>query len=407
MNSNWFISRTVRQARQMRKHVWKILSAQRDVLSDKAVTAVSEAMARLDAVARAPLDKKKVRAEMERLEEVANTWLKPYPHHSLRENIEVLLVAIAVAMGIRTFFLQPFKIPTGSMQPTLYGITSDPDFKRVAMPPDALKPDQDFEIPNPIARFVTFWIHGVSYTRVVSGSDGPVTEVRRPQKFLLFNLWQRFKIGDTWHVIWFPVDDLMERAGVLTRYGLNRKVFKKGEEVFKIKVFSGDHLFVDRLTYNFRRPTLGEIIVFETRGIRELPQDQFYIKRLVAVGPTEVRIGDDRHLVLNGRRLDNTTPHFEKVYSFDPQRSPADSQYSGHLNNQWLPSIAPLFPDGNAAYSVPPEHYMVMGDNTMNSSDSRRWGEFPASNVIGKSWLVYWPFGKQDGRDSRFGWGVR
>ena len=61
---------------------------------------------------------------MENLEKAANKWLKPYPNAAWRENVEVLLVALAVAMGIRTFFLQPFKIPTGSMQPTLYGVTS-------------------------------------------------------------------------------------------------------------------------------------------------------------------------------------------------------------------------------------------------------------------------------------------
>ncbi|HZV34681.1 MAG TPA: signal peptidase I, partial [Verrucomicrobiae bacterium] len=166
-----------------------------------------------------------------------------------------------------------------------------------------------------------------------------------------------------------------------------------------------------RLSYNFRRPTRGEIIVFETRGIGneygQLPQDQFYIKRLVALGGEKVRIGDDRHLVIDGVRLDKTTPHFENVYSFDPKQPPRDSQYSGHLNqtvaNEYhlYPNTAPLFPDSNAVFNVRPDHYMVMGDNTCNSSDSRVWGDFPCTNVIGKYFLVYWPF------TSRWGWNVK
>ncbi|MEI9864457.1 MAG: S26 family signal peptidase [Limisphaerales bacterium] len=72
----------------------------------------------------------KIRIKMEELEFAANKWIKPYPHSAWRENIEVLLVALSVAMAIRTFFLQPFKIPTGSMQPTLYGVNSEPDFSR-------------------------------------------------------------------------------------------------------------------------------------------------------------------------------------------------------------------------------------------------------------------------------------
>ena len=49
------------------------------------------------------------------------------PHCSMpewRENFEVLVVALAVAMAFRAYFYQPFQIPTGSMQPTLYGISS-------------------------------------------------------------------------------------------------------------------------------------------------------------------------------------------------------------------------------------------------------------------------------------------
>src|ERR1044071_6339752 len=133
MSINWFLSRPVRHATHMRKHVRKILSAQRDLLTPQAIDAVSKAMEATDQACRNSIDRKTLEAQMTKLEETANKWLKPYPSAGMRENIEVLLVAIAVAMGIRTFFLQPFKIPTGSMQPTLYGVTSSPDFSEAVM----------------------------------------------------------------------------------------------------------------------------------------------------------------------------------------------------------------------------------------------------------------------------------
>jgi signal peptidase I len=163
------------------------------------------------------------------------------------------------------------------------------------------------------------------------------------------------------------------------------------------------------MTYNFRRPNRGEIIVFETRDIEGMDprqHGQFYIKRLVALGSEKVRIGNDRHLYINGKQLDKSTPHFENVYGFDPAQPPMESVYSGHLNGA-TGGLAPYFPNENTEFSLPADQYMVMGDNTLNSYDSRGWGPFPRENVIGRSFLVYWPFGAQDGRKSRFGWGNR
>ena len=38
-----------------------------------------------------------------------------------REWLDTLVVAISVAMAFRAYFYTPFKIPTGSMQETLWG----------------------------------------------------------------------------------------------------------------------------------------------------------------------------------------------------------------------------------------------------------------------------------------------
>jgi signal peptidase I len=388
----------------MRKHVLKLLNHQRDVLSPQAISAVEAGMVELQTAVASKADAGTLEKQMGKMEEVANKWLKPYPNAAWRENVEVLLVALTVAMGIRTFFLQPFKIPTGSMQPTLFGVTSTPDFTRsYETSLDAKR--ESLVIPTGWER-VREWFAGASYIHVVAESDGELKAIDQPTRFLIFNLWQTIVVGDKSYMIWFPPDygqpRLQDRAGL--RLG---QVFHKGDDIVKIKVNAGDHLFVDRVSYNFRAPDRGEIIVFETRGIQTLPQDQFYIKRMVAMGNDQVQIGDDRHLVINGKRLDSSTPHFEKVYSFPPQQPPRESVYSGHVNEHvvkefypqmYLP-LAPLFPDAAATFNVQPQHFMVMGDNTMNSLDSRSWGDFPAGNVIGKSFFVYWPI------TDRFGWG--
>lgn len=421
MPLTWFYSRTARHAGRMHKHVCKILAAQRDLLSPQAIEAVEGSMANLHGAMRNGMGKKEIQKEMENLEKSANKWLKPYPFAGARENIEVFLVAIAVAMAVRTFFLQPFKIPTGSMQPTLYGITSDPDFSRDSAFHRDLAPESNFQMPNFFSRFVRFWLNGEQYKQKIAREDGRLTLADdAPKKFLLFNLRQTFYLGDEQnprrdaYTVWFPPDNFLKRTGLANGYGqLNPKPFKKGEPIFKIKSNSGDHLFVDRLSYNFRRPKRGEIIVFETRGIEGLQQDQYYIKRMVAMGGETVQIGNDRHLVINQtNRLHESTPHFEHVYSFNPAEPPRESHFSGHVNQyvahqNGLGELAPLFRTAEQQFKVQPNHYLVMGDNTVNSLDSRAWGDFPELNVIGKSFFVYWPFGSQNGRDSRFGWGHR
>src|SRR5258708_2726217 len=165
MTARWFTSKTVRHATAMRKHVQKILNHQRDILSPQAVDAVETALAELRKTILENSSQEALLKQMEELEKVANKWLKPYPNAAFRENVEVLLVALAVAMGIRTFFLQPFKIPTGSMQPTLFGVTSE----------DLL---QNPGIKRPTGwAAIREWFGGVSYVHKVAASDGELKAV--------------------------------------------------------------------------------------------------------------------------------------------------------------------------------------------------------------------------------------
>jgi len=422
MTWKWFFSRTVRQAHHAAKHVRKIVDHQRDLLSQQAIDAVCGDVAEVERVA-ATGSKDQIGDALGKLEKSANKWLKPYPNAAWRENVEVMLVAIAVAMGIRTFFVQPFKIPTGSMQPTLYGVTDENLIGR-----------SDVQIPGALAGFIEYWFRGVSYKHVVAKGPGQLVGASEPTRFILFNLKQDFRVGDYNYTVWFPPDRLLYRAGLVTEDNRpSPREFKAGDDLIKLRIISGDHLFVDRVSYNFRRPSRGDIVVFETHGITTLSldqQDTYYIKRLVGLGGETLMLKKDYtavgvprwhaepvgHLVVDGKEITAATPHFENLYSFPDAPGGTnkfipykENHYCGHALMEQLQLVG----DGQLSqpFQVRPEHYFVMGDNTMNSSDSRFWGDFSEDHVIGKSFFVYWPIGattyKSEERPSRFGWAQR
>lgn len=412
MTLNWFLSGTVRHANAMCKHVRKILNHQRDILAPNAIREVEVALHETRSVIAARADKAALEKQMEKLDAAADKWLKKYPNASYRENIEVLLVALAVAMAVRTFFLQPFKIPTGSMQPTLFGVTSQ-----------NLTPD--FKIPTGLQR-IKEWFQGASYIHIVAPEDGEFEGAEEPIRLAIFSIYQRVHFAGKAISIWFPPDygsegltfsyDPAKSYGRVRANVRPHQVFRKGEDVIKLKVNAGDHLFVDRLGYNFKAPERGDIVVFETHGIEALNNlmpgqgDTFYIKRLVGLGGETLALQKDYdaldvpgagfpvpvgHLVVNGKPLSASTPGFENLYSFSSAGKTnvltyLENHYYGHA---LLQALSP-----GRTFEVGTNCFFVMGDNTMNSSDSRYWGDFPQSKVIGRSFFVYWPI------TDRFGW---
>ena len=130
-NWRWFISKRLREAVEDRKQIIKLLAAQRDLIKPAKIDELEQALSELDEQCQGPIDKEALQDARKNALDSADRVLIPYPDAGWRDWVEMFLVVAALVLAFRTFFFQPFKIPTGSMQPTLYGITVENLMDRV------------------------------------------------------------------------------------------------------------------------------------------------------------------------------------------------------------------------------------------------------------------------------------
>jgi signal peptidase I len=104
----------------------KVYHYRRDVLAATQIAELQEQSSGLRTLVKERAGVEKLKLAIERLEEVLRrTGGAIYPKSALVENVEFFLVAAIVILGIRTYFVQPFKIPTNSMWPTYNGMTPE------------------------------------------------------------------------------------------------------------------------------------------------------------------------------------------------------------------------------------------------------------------------------------------
>jgi len=121
----------------------------------------------------------------------------------------------------------------------------------------------------------------------------------------------------------------------------------------------GNYLLVDELTYRFREPERGEVIVFKYPGDRR----SYYIKRIIGLPGEKIAINKGEVSVYkNGEKL--------------------------ILQEDYVKSMRAI---GNFEAQLDENQYFVMGDNRNYSFDSRNWGSLDRSDIIGLARFRLWP----------------
>lgn len=368
----FFTPRYVKEAKHLRHAARKLLNYRRDVWSDDQVAAFSAAIGELNSAIRLG-SRQSLHEASESLERLAGKFAPAPRHAGWRENCEVLLVAIVIAVGIRAYFLQPFKIPTGSMQPTLFGIVGTPS---------------DKPLPNPLVRIWDLAIRGRTWIDLRAKRDEEITELREWSVANFFTFTDIRTIdaeGQTGGYTLFAPRDTLARS-----FGLSAgKSFNTGDVIAKGYIDTGDQVFVDKASYQFMRPKLGDVFVFKTTGIHGIQRfippgmgSQYYIKRLAGLPGYELRI-DPPTLFVNGKVPDNRM--MRRVMD-------GKNGYEGYSNGPAGRGTFPILGSPSKSFTIPPKAYFALGDNSYHSSDSRNWGIVPEHNVAGRGLFVYWPF---------------
>lgn len=351
--------KVIKTAREVLRHARHLRNMREDLLAEKDMAKYAAAESRLAEVVG------KSSSSIEEIESVANAMYeliceftpnRVFP--GLRENLEVLVVAVAVAMAVKAYFLQPFKIPTGSMEPTLYGINIDENYIPGIMDKKPLN-------------YVKWILTGNMYKNIVVSSSGQMghwydtsmDDNRNP-------VYKFTKIGDKKYKI-------PEKAVARFQTG---EFVPAGSVLWSGLMKAGDHVFVDKMSWNFRRPRRGEIMVFKTSGIKDITRGSHYIKRLVGLPGEKISV-DEPNIVINGENI--SQPHqITRIMAKTPP-------YTNGYVYAWRFS----YPD--FIYKIPDTGFMAFGDNSASSFDSRAWGPVPQENMMGPALFVYWPFFNQ------------
>jgi len=394
-----FTPKWKKEAKLLAKGGRKFVNYKRDLLKPERVDEIESRLDDLLKAIKANDEKKAVEAGKQLRATCENSLKYEKPVGWLEENVEVMFVAIVIALGLRAYYLQPFRIPTGSMQPTLNGIVGT-----------SMSEDKWPSFPQRMAEYV---LRGRKYVKVENDRDRNLVripsnlgDVAQDVQHLHFFSRSRLYFRDSPPMMLPAPVNPMGQAGLNLAIGeaaMNGGLLRKGAVLAEGYIDTGDLVLVNKFSYHFRKPKRGEVFVFDTigiKGIRERQGEQadgsHYIKRLCGVPGDTLSIVPP-NLLVDGKVA--TEPGIQKVINGDPpftekgyvmatggERTGKD----GRPPRQYIaPGLGPLVLAKDTKQGL--REYAALGDNTRNSLDSRYWGSVKEYNLVGPALFSLWP----------------
>ena len=398
-----------KQAKELLHAASKVYHYRRDVTSEARLQELEKSVVEIEKMLKdKSAESAPFQAAMDRLDALLRKiGGKIYPKTFWSDNLEVILVAAILVIGVRTFFFQPFIIPTNSMYPTYSGMNS-------------IVYTAEDETPSALEKVFHKVTLGSKYKSVSAQNDGDIlipVAAQNPQngdpvfdrKRVKGKKWlvlptpldeYTFYVGGDSHTLRVPAEFDMNSLLLDVFYTNEARIIKsnvsrsgialdvghsieKGDPIIRFDITLGDALFVDRISYHFKRPKAGDAFVFRTNDIPELMTDnigKYYIKRIGGVGGETLEIKDST-LYADGDPRD-------EVEAFG-RNAAKEGEYGGYINHTLLAEGRTL--------EIPEDKFVALGDNSANSLDSRYWGFVPERSVIGKAIFIYYPFTKRWG----------
>lgn len=277
----------------------------------------------------------------------------------LREYAETIISAFLIAMVIRTFVIQAFKIPTGSMEPTLHGDPRRGDRIFVNKFIYRFKKPQRGDVSVFTTRNIPGLDRRKDYIKRLIGLPGETLEIRDGNIYINERLITQPEIARNTYINSRPV---------LQALDIPRRGIKVPNTFFLIWTpDTGNFYLLNSAIYKLPEDTqLGDRFTFDPRYIELMEELIPFQTGFLAYGGQYVEF-----------RIDGL--YVDKI------------RFKAQYNVNSYYTILGQYGMEGQKIKIPEKHYFVLGDNSYNSKDSRYWGFVPEKNVKGKAMFIWWP----------------